>query len=1115
MSEKLKASDYRFILLCLGICAASLFIGIRYFYRAFPEASIDFRVTRDSSLPLAETFLSSQGFSTPGYRHAAMFRYDDEAKVFLERELGLEKANALMGRDLRLWRWAHRWFKPLQKEEFRVEVTTRGEIASFLHSLPEDAGGEDLTAAQARGVAESFLALQMGRDLDSLEFVDSQSQKMPRRTDHVFTWKVAGMEYQSATYRISVAVNGDRVDGYSEFLKIPEEWTRGYARLRSLNESTAQVDLLFFVFLGIAMLVTLSRRVRAKDVRWKTALALGSMSFVLQFLASLNLFPLSEYRFDTTGSYGSFVGRTLFSAVLSGMTLGGIILLLTACSEPVYRQAYPQHLAISRMFRWNAIRTRRFFIGSLAGITLTFFFFAYEIGFYLAAKRLGAWSPAELPYTDLLNTRFPWIFVLLGGFFPAVSEEWMFRAFSIPYLRGLLRYRWPAIFLSSFIWGFGHANYPNQPFFIRGIEVGIVGLILSWAMLRFGILAPLIAHYSIDAFYSAFLLLRSGNTYLIATGAITAGINLIPVLLAIAAYIATREFRSDNEATNAAEGTIPAQPEEAARAEPRALPTYLPLSRKSMYAAFGILALGVLALTVQPPRFGDSSRFRISASQAEKAANEFLSRMGFEAQTFRRITQPANRTDAIATQYVYSKGGIARLNQIYEEQTPALAWQTRFYKPLEKEEFRVNVDPAKEKAAAFRHSLPEDAPGADLTEGRAREIAAEFLKARGYDLGLYELKETKSERLKGRRDTEFVWEARSGTPGALEEARVRLQVSVVGDTIGTWTHFVKIPEEYRRMRQNQNFYSISVIVVRVLFFGVLLALAMGRIVGAVRLDEVRWTPAIRVALAAGFLEVFHTLNSARAYWFQYDSTSDMGVFALTMIVEMIMVIVGIALTVALATVLVIACYPDSTTVLRGECRRLWGRDAVIATIAVLGAYLILQGITSQMQYRASSLALAPSISLPANLEAYVPIVSVIRDALLLGIFCSAILAFGVHLWTRVATRGWFRFLLAAGLIVSLLPLPARRPSEAALEAIQRVLFVLLAGWLVPSFFRNNYLAYFVSGALVTLMRGAFSLHGQGNPALEIQALLLAGFAIAILVFLARGATATATMTNDK
>src|SRR5437867_1076461 len=468
----------------------------------------------------------------------------------------------------------------------------------------------------------------MGRDLDSLEFVDSQSQKMPRRTDHVFTWKVAGMEYQSATYRISVAVNGDGVDGYSEFLTIPEEWARGYARLRSLNESTAQVDLLFFVFLGIAMLVTLSRRVRAKDVRWKTALALGSMSFVLQFLASLNLVPLSEYRFDTTGSYGSFVGRTLFSAVLSGMTLGGIILLLTACSEPVYRQAYPQHLAISRMFRWNAIRTRRFFIGSLAGITLTFFFFAYEIGFYLAAKRLGAWSPAELPYTDLLNTRFPWIFVLLGGFFPAVSEEWMFRAFSIPYLRGLLRYRWPAIFLSSFIWGFGHANYPNQPFFIRGIEVGIAGLVFSWAMLRFGILAPLVAHYSIDAFYSAFLFLRSDNLYLVTTGAVTAGINLIPLLVATGAYLATRAFRSEAEVSNAAEGTAPPATEEAPATESLVLPSYAPLAKSSIYAALAVFILGFLLDFFQPPRYGDFIRFHISAPEAEVAANKFLNSLG-------------------------------------------------------------------------------------------------------------------------------------------------------------------------------------------------------------------------------------------------------------------------------------------------------------------------------------------------------------------------------------------------------------------------------------------------------------------------------------------------------
>src|SRR5436309_5675056 len=219
MKEKLDGRDYRFLLICVLICAASVFVGIRYFYLAFPEASIDFKVTREGSLPLAQEFLAEQEISTTDYRHASVFLYDDEAKVFLEREIGLEKANSIMEREVRLWRWGHRWFKPLQKEEARVEVTTRGEIASFSHSLPEDAPGANLTALQARGVAESFLVLQMKREIDSLEFLDTQTEKKPNRTDHVFTWKYAGINYHEASYRVSVTIHGDHVDGYNEFLK--------------------------------------------------------------------------------------------------------------------------------------------------------------------------------------------------------------------------------------------------------------------------------------------------------------------------------------------------------------------------------------------------------------------------------------------------------------------------------------------------------------------------------------------------------------------------------------------------------------------------------------------------------------------------------------------------------------------------------------------------------------------------------------------------------------------------------------------------------------------------------------------------------------------------------
>ena len=54
----------RFVPICVLICAISLWIGTSYFYRAFPEASIDFRVDRYSSEPIAEKFLASQGIDT-------------------------------------------------------------------------------------------------------------------------------------------------------------------------------------------------------------------------------------------------------------------------------------------------------------------------------------------------------------------------------------------------------------------------------------------------------------------------------------------------------------------------------------------------------------------------------------------------------------------------------------------------------------------------------------------------------------------------------------------------------------------------------------------------------------------------------------------------------------------------------------------------------------------------------------------------------------------------------------------------------------------------------------------------------------------------------------------
>src|SRR5438093_3058704 len=151
MPVKLTPRDFRVIGIVIVIAAVSLAISVKYFWRAFPEASIEFKVSREDSRRLAERFLADRGFKLDAYRHASIFDYNEPAKLYLEKTLGLERLNQLAGAGgkIRIWRWSHRWFKPLEKEELRVQVTPAGETAGFGHELPETAPGVNLQPAAA------------------------------------------------------------------------------------------------------------------------------------------------------------------------------------------------------------------------------------------------------------------------------------------------------------------------------------------------------------------------------------------------------------------------------------------------------------------------------------------------------------------------------------------------------------------------------------------------------------------------------------------------------------------------------------------------------------------------------------------------------------------------------------------------------------------------------------------------------------------------------------------------------------------------------------------------------------------------------------------------------
>src|SRR5581483_5333932 len=107
-----------------------------------------------------------------------------------------------------------------------------------------------------------------------------------------------------------------------------------------------------------------------QDVRWRVAAVVGVVGMALAFCAQLNSFPLAEYGYPTTDSYGSFVSRQFINALLAALASGGFLLLMTAGSEPMYRESYPGRIALGNLFSPRGLRAKSFFKGAILGITL-------------------------------------------------------------------------------------------------------------------------------------------------------------------------------------------------------------------------------------------------------------------------------------------------------------------------------------------------------------------------------------------------------------------------------------------------------------------------------------------------------------------------------------------------------------------------------------------------------------------------------------------------------------------------------------------------------------------------------------------------------------------------
>jgi hypothetical protein len=180
--------------------------------------------------------------------------------------------------------------------------------------------------------------------------------------------------------------------------------------------------------------------------------------------------------------------------------------------------------------------TPQFGAAALRGYALAALFLGYLTAFYWFSQRfMGAWMPAEGPYSTIFNNVFPFLTPLTISLVAAISEETIYRLFGVSLFKKLTGSTWMALLIPAAIWAFGHSNYPVFPVYIRGIELTIGGLIFGIAFLRYGLVTCIVAHYVVDAVALGMPLVTSANPTYIVSGLIAIGLALVPGMIGLVA----------------------------------------------------------------------------------------------------------------------------------------------------------------------------------------------------------------------------------------------------------------------------------------------------------------------------------------------------------------------------------------------------------------------------------------------------------------------------------------------------------------------------------------------------------------------------------------------------
>ncbi|MGC9358159.1 MAG: GNAT family N-acetyltransferase [Anaerolineae bacterium] len=524
----------------LGLVGLALLLG--FYQRAFPTAALDLSLARAEIRERATVLLQEQGLDLEGYTTALTFTDDFWASIYLQQTLGVAQTNEILreGR-VPIWYWQARWFRPLQKEEYRVHVEPSGRIVSWYHILPEDAPGAALSQQEARALAETYLTEEHGWDLVAWEEISASSEERPGgRVDHAFEWRQRAWDVGESELRLQVTLQGETLGSYNHWLKVPETFQRTFSQKLNIAGFVNNASLL-----GGAVLISLIFFLALWQADWQLPFTWSEIWLpmlgvvVVALSAGLNDLPLAKTWYNTTQEYPLFWTEQVLNVIASALFSGFAIFMLWIMGRWMSKQIWPRE---DRILSRRGHRTHHLARSGWRGLMLSLIMGGYLVLFYLIATEFfGGWTPLLPEYQQGYATPLPFLGALRLGLLPAMWEELFYRLLAISATLWLLRRyagslprplrRFLALLIPGALWGFAHLSYIRDPFYLRGIELTLAAILLEGLFfLKFDLTTTIVAHFAYNAGFTALPLLRSGDPYLVVSGFIVVVVMFAPII---------------------------------------------------------------------------------------------------------------------------------------------------------------------------------------------------------------------------------------------------------------------------------------------------------------------------------------------------------------------------------------------------------------------------------------------------------------------------------------------------------------------------------------------------------------------------------------------------------